>query len=35
MRLAISYVTVSGGSPSETADAIARLLDPFVERALA
>jgi AcrR family transcriptional regulator len=35
VRLAISYVTVPDGSPPETADAIARLLDPFVERALA
>ena len=35
VRLAISYVTVPGGPPPETAAAIDRLLGPFVERALA
>jgi AcrR family transcriptional regulator len=35
VRLAISHVTVPGGSPLETAAAVAQLLDPFVERALA
>ncbi|HMJ02328.1 MAG TPA: TetR family transcriptional regulator [Conexibacter sp.] len=34
VRLAISYVTVPAGSPEATADAAARLLGPFIERAL-
>lgn len=35
VRLAISYVTVPAGPPDETAAAAARLLGPFIERALA
>lgn len=35
VRLAISYVTVPGGPPAETAAAAARLLGPFVDQALA
>lgn len=34
VRLAISYVTVPGGDPAETAACVARLLGPYVERAL-
>jgi AcrR family transcriptional regulator len=35
VRLAISYVTVPQGPPAETAAAVAQLLGPFIERALA
>lgn len=35
VRLAISYVTVPNGEPAETSAAVARLLGPFVDRALA
>lgn len=35
VRLAISYATLPRGSASETADRVAALLDPFIERALA
>jgi AcrR family transcriptional regulator len=35
VRLAISYVTVPKGSPKTTAAALATLLGPFIERALA
>jgi AcrR family transcriptional regulator len=35
VRLAISYVTVPKGPPDETAAAVATLLTPFIERALA
>lgn len=34
VRLAISHITAPATSPQETATAVARLLDPFVERAL-
>lgn len=35
VRLAISYATLPLGSAAETADRVAVLLDPFIERALA
>ncbi len=35
VRLAFSYVTVPAGTPDATAEAAARLLGPFIERALA
>jgi AcrR family transcriptional regulator len=35
VRLAISHVTVPTGTPHASADAVARLLGPFVDRALA
>jgi AcrR family transcriptional regulator len=35
VRLAISHVTVPTGDPHATAEAVARLLGPFIERALA
>lgn len=35
VRLAISHVTVPTGPPDATAEAVARLLTPFIERALA
>jgi AcrR family transcriptional regulator len=34
VRLAISYVTLPGGPPAETADAIAELLGPYVDSVL-
>lgn len=34
VRLAISYVTTPDGPPAETADACARLIAPFADRAL-
>jgi AcrR family transcriptional regulator len=34
VRLAISYVTVPAGTPAATAESAARLLGPFIERAL-
>jgi AcrR family transcriptional regulator len=34
VRLAISYITTPGGSPRETATAVAELLGPFIDRAL-
>ena len=35
VRLAISYVTVPKGTPKQTAAAVAELLGPYIERALA
>lgn len=35
VRLAISYATLPRGEAGETADLVAALLDPFIERALA
>lgn len=35
VRLAISYATLPRGEANETADMVAALLDPFIERALA
>ncbi len=35
VRLAISYLTLPKGSVEETSEAVTRLLDPFVEHALA
>jgi AcrR family transcriptional regulator len=35
VRLAISYVTVPKGTPTQTAAAVAELLGPYIERALA
>jgi AcrR family transcriptional regulator len=35
VRLAISYVTVPNGTPERTAEAVATLLGPYVERVLA
>jgi AcrR family transcriptional regulator len=34
VRLAISYVTTPGDSPHDTAEAVANLLGPFIDRAL-
>lgn len=34
VRLAISYITTPGGPPRDTADAVARLLGPFIDRSL-
>ena len=34
MRLGISYVTTPGGSAEDTAQAVAGLMGPFIDKAL-